>query len=95
MLRRYFVDIWADPLIALAIWALLLLGVLTLWREQNRKSLKTLLLVFLPYAFLSRVFLDPSTAGRCALPYLPLVALLVAQGTSWTDDRLGFRTRSR
>lgn len=92
MLRRYFVDIWADPLIAVAIWALLLLGVLTLWREQNRKSLRTLLLVFLPYAVLSWVFLDPSTAGRYALPYLPLVSLLVAQGTSWTDDRLGFRT---
>lgn len=91
VLRRYFLDIWADPSIAIAVLAFSLLGAFSLWREHKRRRLSILLVIFLPYAFLSWVFLDPSTAGRYSLPYLPLVSLLTATGASWFDDRLGFR----
>lgn len=91
MLRHYFLDIWASPALAIVVLAFSLGGGMRIWKKPRRKTLGTLLVVFLPYALLSWAFLDPSTAGRYALPYLPLVALLVAVGTVWVDGRLGFR----
>ena len=45
-----------------------------------------------PYAVCAWIFLSPTVAGRYALPYLPLYAILAAAAILWIEERL-FRRR--
>jgi len=89
MLKRHFLDSWAEPALGIGVLVLSLAGAVYIWREIGKRTLGVVLLIFLPYAVLSWVFLDASTAGRYALVYLPVVALFAACGTLWLDRRLG------
>jgi len=79
MLQRYFVDIWGSPVLAVFLWVVATIGAVELWRG-HRAAGAVVFVTFAPYAVLAWVLLNPSTAGRYALPYLPGVAILVALG---------------
>ncbi|MBI4915900.1 MAG: hypothetical protein HY825_08630 [Acidobacteria bacterium] len=85
--RHYWLDIWGSPGIAIAVGLAVLNGVFVLARREGRRRLALALGLFLPYAVLCWVFLDPATAGRYALPYLPLLAMLAAEGLSAAERR--------
>lgn len=91
MARRAFLDIWASPVLAVIVLGLAALGVVGLRRQVGRAGTGVVIALFLPTAMLTWVFLDPATAGRYALPYLPLVAMLVAVGGGLVDRALGLK----
>jgi hypothetical protein len=86
--RRYWVDIWGSPGVAVAVGLAALIGVVVLARREAGRRLGLAFGLFLPYALLCWGFLDPATAGRYALPYLPLVAMLAAEGLGAVERRL-------
>jgi hypothetical protein len=86
--RHYWVDIWGSPGVAAAVGLAALSGVVVLARREAGRRLALALGLFLPYALLCWGFLDPATAGRYALPYLPLLAMLAAEGSSAAERRL-------
>lgn len=88
MARRAFVDIWASPVLAVTVLGLVALGVVGLARQVGRAGTWVVIAIFLPTAVLTWTLLDPATAGRYALPYLPLVAILVAVGGGLVDRAL-------
>jgi hypothetical protein len=86
--RHYWVDIWGSPGLAVAVGLATLVGVVVLARRETGLRLGLALGLFLPYALLCWGFLDPATAGRYALPYLSLVAMLLAAGLGAVEHRL-------
>jgi hypothetical protein len=88
MARRAFVDIWASPVLAVIVLGVAALGVVGLRRQLGKPGTWVVIAIFLPTAVLTWTLLDPATAGRYALPYLPLVALLVAVGGGLVDRAL-------
>ncbi len=68
MLRRYLVDIWAYPALAIVVLAFSVVGGMRIWEEPRRKTLGALLVVFLPYALLSWTFLDCPALGGVKPP---------------------------
>lgn len=88
VIRRYFLDVWVSPVLAMLVHSLMLIGFLVLtWRRRGR-SLALLASSFLPYAVMAWIFLNPSTAPRYALPYLPLQAVLVGVAIVEIERRL-------
>lgn len=77
-LRRFGMDLWAYPALAVLCHALALAGALVLWRARRRRELAWLAVTFAPYALAALVMLDPATMGRYALPVLPAWAVLGA-----------------
>lgn len=77
-LRRFGVDLWAYPALAVLCHALAVAGAVMLWRERRRRELAWLVAAFAPYALAALVMLDPATMGRYALPVLPAWAVLGA-----------------
>jgi hypothetical protein len=88
MARRAFVDIWGSPVLAVIVLGLAALGVVGLARQLGRTCALVPIALFLPTAILTWTLLDPATAGRYALPYLPLIALLIALGGERVDQAL-------
>lgn len=85
--RRYAVDIWGAPVLAAVIAVAALAGAPVLARRDRGRPLLLALGLFLPYALASWALLDPAAAGRYALPYLPLVAMLAATGLTALERR--------
>lgn len=84
-LRRFGVDLWAYPALAVLCHALALAGVLVLWRARRRRELAWLAVTFAPYTLPALVMLDPATMGRYALPVLPAWAALGAVALARAD----------
>ncbi len=75
-LRRFGVDLWAYPALAVLCHVLAVAGAVVLWRDRRRRELAWLAAAFAPYTFGALVMLDPATMGRYALPVLPAWAVL-------------------
>ncbi|HNX49071.1 MAG TPA: hypothetical protein PLS53_01515 [Thermoanaerobaculaceae bacterium] len=87
-LRHHLLDIWGSPVVAVVVMGLAFLGASALARTGGWRAIGWPLVLFAPYAVLAVVFLDPPAAGRYALPYLPLTAVLVGAGAEVLDRRL-------
>ena len=85
-----YTDIWARPRVAAAVSLLATAGIAVLFFSGRRKEFALLAVSFLPYAAIAIVVLDPTVAGRYALPYLPAVAILCAAAATAVERRVLF-----
>jgi len=70
----FFVRPYRQPLLNIAIGILALFG---LWQSYRRFGA---LAIFLPFALFAWLFLDHNSASRFSIGYMPLIAILAAEG---------------